>query len=153
MLSSKQARGLESENRGVIYVQGNLQGSERARAHQSGGTGAFSDIESKKFADPALRFDNPNPRGLSFIRFDSAFAAADNSHTVLVDSKTKLATWSKRTQKKTLNTLERVKHAVIQNPGHKVMYEFDSEEAAEAALTFIRKNGYSQYIEVGISKP
>jgi hypothetical protein len=153
VLSQKEARHLESENRGLIYVQGNLQGSERARAHQSGGVGAFSDIESKKFADPALRFDNPNPRGLNFIRFDSAFAAADNSHTVLVDSKTKLAIWSRETQKKTINTLERAKHAVIQNPGHKVMYEFDSETAAEEALAFIRKHGYSQYIEVGVRKP
>lgn len=152
VFSPKEARRLDTENRGLIYVQGNLQGPERARAHQSGGEGAFSDIESGKFADPALRFDNANPRGLNYIRFDSAFVADDGSYTMLVDSKTKLAIWSKKTQRKTIGTLERAKQAIQQNPNHKLMYEFDTEEAAEEARIFIRDNKYSAYVQVGVRK-
>jgi hypothetical protein len=151
--SPKEARRLETENRGLIYVQGNLQGSERARAHQSGGSGAFSDAESKKFADPALRYDNPNPRGLSYIRFDNAYVPEGENYTMLVDSKTKLAIWSKKTQAKTIRTLERAKQAILQNPNYKLMYEFDTEEAAEEARIFIRDNKYSAYVQVGVRKP
>ncbi|MBI2253538.1 MAG: hypothetical protein HYU58_02845 [Proteobacteria bacterium] len=151
--SNKEARRLETENRGLMYVQSNLQGNERARAHQSGGEGAFSDIESKKYADPALRYDNPNPRGLNFIRFDSAYVPEGQNYTMLVDSKTKLAIWSKKTQKRTLATMERAKLAVQQNPDHKLMYEFDTEAAAEEAQIFIRDNRYSAYLQAGVRKP
>jgi hypothetical protein len=151
--SPKEARGLDTENRGLIYVQGSLQGHERARTHQSGGEGAFSDLESKKYADPALRYDNPNPRGYNYIRFDSAYVPEGQNYTVLVDSKTKLAIWSKETQKKTVATLERAKRAVQQNPGYRLMYEFDTEEAAEEARIFIRDNKFSAYVQVGVRKP
>jgi hypothetical protein len=151
--SPKEARSLDTENRGLIYVQGNLQGNERARALQSGGEGAFSDLESKKYADPALRYDNPNPRGYNYIRFDSAYVPQGQNYTVLVDSKTKLAIWSKETQKKTVATLERAKRAVQQNPGYRLMYEFDTEEAAEEARIFIRDNKFSAYVQVGVRKP
>jgi hypothetical protein len=151
--SPKEARRLDTENRGLIYVQGNLQGPERARAHQSGGEGAFSDIESGKFADPALRFDNANPRGLSYIRFDNAFVPENQNYTMLVDSKTQLAIWGKETQRKTIKTLERAKQAIQQNPNYRLMYEFDTEEAAEEARIFIRDNKYSSYVQVGVRKP
>ncbi len=153
VLTSKEARNLGTENRGLIYVQGNLQGHERAKAHQSGGEGAFSDIGSRKFAEPALRFDNSNPRGVNYIKFDSAYVAEGNSYTMLVDSKTKLAIWSDKTKRKTLGTFERVKQAIDQNSGYKVMYEFDSEAAAEAASDFIHDNNFSMYISVGVRKP
>ena len=151
--TEREARHLGGENRGLIYIQEKMRGTERSKKHQSSGRGAFSDIESRKSANPALRFDNPNPRGRSHIRFDSAYPAADNSHTVLVDSKTKLAVWSKATQTKTIKTLERVKHAVIQNPGYKIQYEFDTDEAAEEATRFIEKHNYSDYVSVGVRKP
>ena len=150
--TEKEARNLGGENRGLIYTQEKMQGSERSMRHQSGGRGAFSDIASRKFANPALRFDNPNPRGRSHIRFDNAYSAADNSHTMLVDSKTKLAIWGKATQTKTIKTLERVKHAVMQNPGYKVQYEFDTDEAAEETWKFIEKHNYSNYVSVGVRK-
>jgi hypothetical protein len=153
VLSQKEAMRLDTENRGIMYVQSHLQGSDRAKAHQSGGTGAFSDVKSKKYADPAIRFDNPNPRGRNFVRFDNAYVPEGEDYTLLVDRKTKLAIWSKATQRKTTATLERIKHAALQNPDHKFMYEFDTVEAAEEAQIFIRDNGYAAFVQAGVSNP
>lgn len=57
---------------------------------------------------------------------------------MLIDEKTKLAIWRPSTQKSVLDTLQRVKSAVDQNPGYKVAYEFPNQKVEAQAKAFIR---------------
>ncbi|MDT3723276.1 hypothetical protein, partial [Pseudomonas oryzihabitans] len=68
-----------------------------------------------------MRYDNPNSNGINFIKFDGVEAGADGSSLLLIDAKTKLAIWSSSTQSSVLETLNRVRAALQQNPEYKVV--------------------------------
>jgi len=122
--SIKEARRLGGENRGAIFVQERTATSTSAAAFESGAPGAFSDMASGSRAAPSLRFDNPNPRGNNFVRFDGY----ENGGMTLIDRKTQLTTGTKQ-----LADLRRVSDAAAQNLGYRVVYEFPSEKARASA--------------------
>lgn len=104
-------------------------------------------MASEKPAVPALRYTNPNERGVDFIKFDG-IEAVGNEKILLIDAKTKLAIWSPSTQREVLSTMGRVRSALEQNPGFKVVYEFPNEKVAAEARFFIRQNGMDDVISV-----
>jgi filamentous hemagglutinin len=120
-----------------------------ARKFAAGTEGGLDDIISKKSAVPAFRYDNPNPKTPNCIKLEGfeAQVAADGSVT-LIDAKTKLAIFHRGAQGSVLKTLERLRWALAQNPGYKVVYEFPTESSAEAAEEFIRANRFDGIVSV-----
>jgi hypothetical protein len=153
VLTVSEANRLGGEHKGLIYIAETLPRNARARQHQAGTSGAFSDIRTQKFASAALRYENPNKRGRNFIKFEVSGLSEDGKSIELVDAKTKLAIWSKGPQQTVLRTLERTKEALLQNPGYKVLYEFDDEIAAQQARLFIRKHNFHHYVGTRVRKP
>jgi hypothetical protein len=133
-LTPAQAKALGGRNRGIIFVQENL-GTPRnaagktARDFESGTTGAYSDTASQRRAVPALRYDNPNPRGDNFVKFDGI------EGNTLIDSKTRILTFESRGRRVVpqVDDIIRVSEAARQNPQFKVVYEFPSLEAQREA--------------------
>ncbi|MGF1911901.1 hypothetical protein L4C38_21070 [Vibrio kasasachensis] len=124
---------MTGQNNGLIFVQepqGNF--DKNFVQFESGTKGAFSDISSKRKAVPAIRFDNPNPRGNNFVKFDGI----EDDGTTLIDRKTALTTFDKQ-----LQSLQRVSNALKQNPGFKGVFEFPNQKAADKAMDIlIREN-------------
>jgi hypothetical protein len=147
-----EANRLGGDHKGLIYVAEALPKNKRAREHQSGTDGAFSDVRTKKFASAALRFVNPNKRGRNFIKFEVSGVSDDGNFIELADAKTKLAIWSRGPQQTTPRTLERTKEALIQNPGYRVVYEFDDTVSEQKARRFIQKHNYHHYIRTRMRK-
>ncbi|WP_205408505.1 hypothetical protein [Xanthomonas arboricola] len=150
VLTEKEARALPGENQGLIYVLENPKGNQNAQDFQAGTTGAFSDIESGKLGVPALRYTNPNENGVNFVKFDGVEKGADGNSVLLIDAKTKLAIWNGSTQKSVNDTLLRVKSAVQQNPGYKVVYEFPNAKVEAEARKFIRDSGYDSFVSTRV---
>ena len=134
------------ENKGLIYVAEGPKGKPAAQDFQAGTNGAFTDLATGKGGVPALRYTNPNEKGVNFVKFDGIETAVDGSTVMLIDAKTKLAIWSPSTQKSVLDTLQRVKSAVDQNPGYKVLYEFPNQKVEAQAKAFIRSNGFDNIV-------
>jgi hypothetical protein len=150
ILTEGQARKLDRSTRGIIYVREKATGTPESIEFMKSHPDVIWFEDTQEFAVPALCFDNPNPRGRNFVKLDLASVFGEGAEAVLVDVKTKMAIWDKQTQDKARNTLERVKYALLQNPGYKVTYEFKTEKAAQAALNFIDKHNYSRFIEVRV---
>lgn len=102
---------------------------------------------------PALRYTNPNDKGVNFVKFDGIEATVDGSSIMLIDAKTKLAIWSPSTQKSVMDTLQRVKAAVDQNPGYKVVYEFPNQKVEAQAKAFIRSNSFDKIVSTRTRAP
>jgi RHS repeat-associated protein len=89
--SVREARRLEGENRGAIFVR-EPQRPGAAGEFESGADGAFSVVDqSRSRVVPALRFDNPNARGNNFVRFDGY----EDGGRTLIDRKIQLTTKTK----------------------------------------------------------
>ena len=87
-----------TSNRGLIFVGENLGVSrnsamQAARDFESGTTGAFTDIATRQRKVPALRFDNPNPNGAPYVKFDG-YLQLDTGIIELVDAKTRIVPFS-----------------------------------------------------------
>lgn len=130
VLTIKDARKLKGENRGLIFVQ-EPQGdfSKPFVKFEAGTTGAFSDVLSERKAVPAIRFDNPNPNGNNFVKFDGV---EDVDGITLIDRKTALTSFDKQ-----LQSVQRVSNALKQNPGIKAVFEFPSQKAADRAIDIL----------------
>ncbi len=130
VLTIKDARKLEGENKGLIFVQ-EPQGdfSKPFVKFEAGTTGAFSDVLSQRKAVPAIRFDNPNPNGNNFVKFDGV---EDVDGITLIDRKTALTSFDKQ-----LQSVQRVSNALKQNPGIKAVFEFPSQKAADRATDIL----------------
>ncbi|QKF50569.1 hemagglutinin repeat-containing protein [Pseudomonas graminis] len=130
VLTIKDARKLEGENKGLIFVQ-EPQGdfSKPFVKFEAGTTGAFSDVLSQRKAVPAIRFDNPNPNGNNFVKFDGI---EDFNGITLIDRKTALTSFDKQIQ-----SVQRVSNALRQNPGIKAVFEFPSQKAADRATNIL----------------
>ena len=76
---------------------------------------------------PALRYENPNSRGMNFIKFDGI--EVRDGKTYLIDAKRNIPYWIPEAMEGYKNTFERIKKAKLQNPEIKVIYEFPKEEA------------------------
>ena len=130
VLTIKDARKLDGENKGLIFVQ-EPQGdfSKPFVKYEAGTTGAFSDVLSERKAVPAIRFDNPNPAGNNFVKFDGV---EDVGGITLIDRKTALTTFDKQIQ-----SVQRVSSALKQNPGIKAVFEFPTQKAADRATDIL----------------
>ncbi|TFY88300.1 filamentous hemagglutinin N-terminal domain-containing protein [Pseudomonas kairouanensis] len=130
VLTIKDARKLDGENKGLIFVQ-EPQGdfSKPFVKFEAGTTGAFSDVLSERKAVPAIRFDNPNPAGNNFVKFDGV---EDVGGITLIDRKTALTTFDKQIQ-----SVQRVSSALKQNPGIKAVFEFPTQKAADRATDIL----------------
>ena len=105
----------------------------------------------KKNVVPVLRYDNPNTRGMNFIKFDGI--EVENGVTCLIDSKTNIPYWNKGGMKTVRKTLERISEAKKQNPGIRVIYEFPNETAAGHLRSWIDKNNfYDGIVEIRVRK-
>lgn len=153
VLTETEARALGGENKGLIYVAEGPKGKPAAQDFQAGTNGAFSDLTTGKGGVPALRYTNPNDKGVNFVKFDGIEATVDGSSVMLIDAKTKLAIWSPSTQKSVMDTLQRVKAAVEQNPGYKVVYEFPNQKVEAQAKAFIRYNGFDKIVSTRTRAP
>ncbi|MCL1622085.1 hemagglutinin repeat-containing protein [Ralstonia pseudosolanacearum] len=150
VLTETEARNLGGQNQGLIYVTETPRGGTAAQEFQAGTPGAFSDLATGKPAVPALRYDNPNTNGVNFVKFDGIEKAADGTNVLLIDAKTKLATWSSSTQASVVDTLKRVEAALAQNPGYKVVYEFPNDKVARQAAEFIRNTPYPNVVSIRV---
>jgi filamentous hemagglutinin len=130
VLTIKDARKLEGENKGLIFVQ-EPQGdfSKPFVKFEAGTTGAFSDVLSQRKAVSVIRFDNPNPNGNNFVKFDGV---EDFNGITLIDRKTALTSFDKQIQ-----SVQRVSNALRQNPGIKAVFEFPSQKAAGRATNIL----------------
>ena len=139
-----------SQNGLIAVLEPTGTGNPAAAAYPAGTAGAVSDIATGKQIVPALRYNNPNPRGMDFVKFDGYEVLPNGQTMLLIDAKMRLPVWSESTRSKSLETLRRVKTALDQNPGFRVMYEFPSEASRQEALQFIRDNGFSEVIKTRV---
>ncbi|MCD0244373.1 hypothetical protein JWH11_00840 [Xanthomonas melonis] len=141
---------MTGDDKGLIYVLESPKGKQNAQDFQAGTTGAFSDVESGKLGVPALRYTNPNDKGVNFVKFDGVEKGPDGNSILLIDAKTKLAIWNESTQSSVLDTMRRVKSALQQNPGYKVVYEFPNAKVEAQARKFIRDSGYNDFVSTRV---
>ncbi|WP_160165266.1 hypothetical protein [Xanthomonas phaseoli] len=134
----------------MIYVLEGPKGKQNAQDFQAGTAGAFSDVESGKLGVPALRYTNPNEKGLNFIKFDGIEKGSGGESILLIDAKRKLAIWNDSAQNSVIDTLQRVKSAVQQNPGYKVVYEFPNAQVEMEARAFIKERGYNDIVSTRV---
>lgn len=116
-----------SQNRGIEYIVETPRGNEISQRFQSEIPGSISDIKTKKGIIPALRYDNPNKRGRSYIKFDGI--EVRDGQTYLIDTKTNIPYWNDKAMRKVAGTLERIGEGKRQNPDVKIIYEFPNKEA------------------------
>jgi len=136
VLSIKDARRLQGENRGLIFVKEpppkDITNLSRSEAFDAGTTGSFSEAVTGKRAVPALRFDRPNAtnRTSNFVKFDGV---EDNGFT-LIDRKTSLTTRPKQ-----IDAIRRASEAIKQNPKFKAIFEFPDIKSAEKATDILAR--------------
>ena len=141
-----------SPNRGVEYIYESPAGKPNAQKFQWGTSGSMmqNTPAGKKNVVPVLRYDNPNTRGMNFIKFDGI--EVENGVTYLIDAKTNIPYWNKGGMKTVRKTFERISEAKKQNPGIRVIYEFPNETAAGHLRSWINDNGYDGIVEIRVRK-
>jgi hypothetical protein len=108
--------------------------------------GASSDLATRRRNVPALRYDNPNPAGEPFVRFDSVDPA---NRRVLIDRKWGVTTKSDQVSKFQDGPLE----ALRQNPDHRVRIEVPTRKAkvdAERLLQYATRSRTHPQIDIVI---
>ena len=116
-------------NRGVEYMFEKPAGKLEAQEFQWGLTGSMMQQtpSGPQNIIPALRYDNSNPRGMNFIKFDGI--EVRNGTTYFIDTKRNVPYWNKSAMKNLTKTFRRINEAKNQNPEIKVIYEFPDEKA------------------------
>ena len=135
-------------NRGVEYMFEKPAGKLEAQEFQWGLTGSMMQQtpSGPKNIIPALRYDNSNPRGMNFIKFDGI--EVRNGTTYLIDTKRNVPYWIPKAMEGYKNTFERINKAKLQNPEIKVIYEFPNEEAKTKFIDWLGRNpGYQNIID------
>jgi filamentous hemagglutinin len=145
--SEGEARRLVGEHSGLIYVREGKLKNAGAQKFQETTRDVIYDEKTEKFSSPALRYRNSNAKGFNFIKFDAATVSDAGVALIVKDAKTKLAIFSKGSTNSVKGTLKRVKEALEQNPGFKVIYEFPTEKEASIARSFLAHQGYADHIE------
>jgi hypothetical protein len=148
-ISQAEANVLTGPNRGLILVQENLgkpktEAMQAARDFESGTAGALSDVASHSRAVPSLRFDNPNPGGRNYVRFDSARNLGDGT-IELIDAKTRIVPFDTRSgpfvSDNVRNSLLARSRAIAQNPRFRGVLEFPDVASAREAKVVLRQLG------------
>jgi hypothetical protein len=141
------AAGPAAANRGLIFVSENLgeptsAAQQAARDFEAGTEGAFSDIATRQRQVPALQYDNPNPNGVPFIKFDG-FSQLDDGTIELIDAKTRLVPYATSDgaviTESVIDSLTRQSAALAQNPGFRGVLEFPTQAAANEAQTVLNE--------------
>ena len=135
-------------NRGVEYMFEKPAGKPEAQEFQWGTTGSMMQQtpDGPKNIIPALRYDNSNPKGMNFIKFDGI--RVENGTTYLIDAKRNIPYWIPEAMEGYKNTFERINKAKLQNPGIKIIYEFPKEEAKIKFTDWLDRNpGYQNIID------
>ena len=127
-------------NRGVEYIFEKPAGKPEAQEFQWGTTGSMMQQtpDGPKNVIPALRYDNPNSRGMNFIKFDGI--EVRDGTTYLIDAKRNVPHWNKSAMKNLGKTFRRINEAKNQNPEIKVIYEFPKEEVKIKFTDWLDKN-------------
>lgn len=101
-----------------------------------GNTGCVE--ERSNTGSTTLRYDNPNSRGMNFIKFDGI--EVRDGTTYLIDAKRNVPHWNKSAMKNLEKTFRRINEAKLQNPEIKVIYEFPKEGAKTKFTDWLDKN-------------
>ena len=119
-------------------------GKPEAQEFQWGTTGSMMQQtpDGPKNVIPALRYENPNSRGMNFIKFDGI--EVRDGTTYLIDAKRNVPHWNKSAMKNLEKTFRRINEAKNQNPEIKVIYEFPNEEAKIKFTDWLDKNSKYQ---------
>jgi hypothetical protein len=104
--------------------------------------GASSDVASKKRIVPTMSFENPNPRGRNFVKFDGTDLSDSN---IFIDRK-----WNVTTKTDQIAALKRVGEALRQNPGKSLVIEVPNESARRAAIRALNKAGQVRNSQISI---
>ncbi|WP_434644479.1 LysM peptidoglycan-binding domain-containing protein [Achromobacter piechaudii] len=157
-LSSLSALEGLGRNRGLIFVNENT-GSPRnfkgeiAKDYESATTGAFSDVLSGQRSVPALLYDNKNPNGMPYVKFDGHDLVG--GAVELIDAKTRVVPFSRKDgpyiSKSVVDGLTRKSEALSQNPDYIGVIEVPSVDARREAVQVLRKLGIDN-INVRIRK-
>ncbi|MGN6402140.1 MAG: RHS repeat-associated core domain-containing protein [Flavisolibacter sp.] len=133
-----------STNRGVGKALENVSKRDPLKqAYEDATTGAASDVKTRKRIVPTLKYDNPNPNGKNFVKFDGF----DVENNELIDRK-----WNVTTYDKSLNQLKRMAEALKQNPGYSGVIEVPNQKAYNNAVKALQKASVTD-IKVRIAKP
>lgn len=107
-----------------------------ARDFEAGTQGAFSDIATQQRQAPALLFENPNPNGAPYVKFDG-FSSLNDGTVELIDAKTRIVPFSTEDgpfiSPNVADQLTRQSAALAQNPGYTGVLEFPTQTAASEA--------------------
>jgi hypothetical protein len=142
-------RKMNGEARGVVFIDEWPIDNEVARKFQEEASGAVFHIDTKRQLVPGLAYKNPNERGVHVVKFDSYEISSDGATLFMKDQKTKLVL-NKRSIKELQNRFGRIRSALEQNPGIKVLYEFPDEKTKDAAANFIQRCGCSDIISARV---
>ena len=96
--------------------------------------------ERSNTGSTTLRYDNPNSRGMNFIKFDGI--EVRDGTTYLIDAKRNVPHWNKSAMKNLEKTFRRINEAKNQNPEIKVIYEFPDEEAKRHFDKWLENNKF-----------
>ena len=127
-------------NRGVEYIFETPVGKPKAQEFQWGTVGSMmhQTPDGPKNIIPALRYDNSNPRGMNFIKFDGI--RVENGTTYLIDAKRNIPYWIPEAVEGYKNTFDRINEAKKQNPEIKIIYEFPDKKAKTKFTDWLDKN-------------
>ena len=127
-------------NRGVEYIFETPAGKPKAQEFQWGTAGSMMQQtpDGPKNIIPALRYDNRNPRGMNFIKFDGI--RVENGTTYLIDVKRNIPFWFPKAMEGYKNTFDRINEAKKQNPEIKIIYEFPDKKAKTKFTDWLDKN-------------
>ena len=149
--TESEIRKMNGETRGVVFVDERPPDNEAARKFQEEASGAYFSVDTERQLVPALAYKNPNERGVHVVKFDSYEISDDGSTLFLKDQKTKLV-FNDGSIRDLRDRFNRIRSALKQNPGVKILYEFPDEKTMEVAGKFIRNSGFSDIISVRVRK-
>lgn len=104
-------------------------------------------------ARPALRFQNPNPAGLNFIKFDVAQENERGDGIDLMMIQSRLPLWCEAGRRASRRILKRVAEALRQNPDYSATFVFSKLPVVAGALAFIDECGHKGKISAGLAVP
>jgi len=121
------------------------QNNSAAQNFESSVEGAASDVATKKRIVPTLKYDNPNPNGAGFVKFDGSLGELN-----FIDRKLNVTGFPK-----SIDQVRRAAEALSQNPGSTLPYEVPFNKV-NATVNLIRKAG--QFLNpnitvVGVAPP
>jgi RHS repeat-associated protein len=134
-----QAANSNSANRGRGTVL-EKQNKSVAQQYENSAEGAASDVVSGKRVVPILRYDNPNPNGPNYIKFDSPSFGGLN----FVESKINVVGYPK-----SILQIQRAAEALSQNPGATLVYRVPQNKV-NAMNNLIRKAGQAMNTSITV---